>query len=78
MTITVGVDTWKTKDRALAAWLSLYFEIVLVERNRGVIHWHFEDTEDLRQAIDEFHNGDAFADVNEYISAYHRVLHEFL
>lgn len=76
--ISVGIDTWSTRDRSLAAWVSLHEDVVFVARQNGVMYWYFHDNEQVQELVEEFKSGDALADPAAYIHAYHHILHDYL
>lgn len=77
---TEEVQTWKTDSMSLAAYLSLYFPIVDVlyeeGQRRGSFYWHFDDCQELADAVADFVGGIALVNPREYNDAVAQVKRE--
>ena len=78
MSVASEVDTWSTRNRTLAAWLSMFIPIEDIDWDEGFIVWHFAEDEELRTLVTKFRAGKALVEPKRFMNAYRAILHDFI
>jgi len=68
---------WRTDNVSLAAFLALTFEVERVEWVNRSVYWLFEESEDLFQSIEDYHDNLALADpkaLNDMVAEFKKTI----
>lgn len=70
-------EEWRTRDMAMVAYLATKdINYIRMERNRRSCFWYFEDTDELRDEVDAFTQGDALVEPSTFNENFGRIKRE--
>ena len=68
------VDSWRTQEMALVAFLSLQgIEHMNMERNGRSCFWYFEESDELHDKVDEYLQGDGLVEPRAFNDTFARI-----